>query len=50
MAAIRLYNRLSPFQRVLAALVLGILTSLFVGEPAGILETGGTVYIVISLK
>ena len=26
---------LSPFARVVAALVLGVLTGLFVGEPAG---------------
>jgi len=45
MLAIRLYQKLSPFQRVIIALVLGISTGVFVGEPAGVLEVGGTVYI-----
>jgi len=40
-----LYSKLSPFQRVIIALVLGILTGIFVGEPAGALEVGGTIYI-----
>ena len=42
---IKLYSKLSPFQRVLIALSLGILTGIFVGEPAGILKIGGTIYI-----
>jgi Na+/H+-dicarboxylate symporter len=45
MAAVKLYSKLSPFQRVVIALILGILTGIFVGEPAGILEVGGTIYI-----
>ncbi|GMR16915.1 MAG: cation:dicarboxylase symporter family transporter [Gammaproteobacteria bacterium] len=40
-----MYNKLSPFQRVLIVLVLGILTGIIVGEPAGRLEIGGTIYI-----
>jgi len=41
-------NRLrsiSPFARVILGLVLGIITGLFVGEPAGVLEIGGNAYI-----
>ena len=45
MVAIRLYNKLSPFQRVIIALILGILTGIIVGEPAGVLTVGGTIYI-----
>ena len=45
MVAVKLYSKLSPFQRVIIALILGILTGIFVGEPAGVLEIGGTVYI-----
>jgi Na+/H+-dicarboxylate symporter len=45
MAAINLYSKMSPFQRVIIALILGIATGIFVGEPAGVLEVGGTVYI-----
>jgi Na+/H+-dicarboxylate symporter len=45
MVAFKLYSRLSPFQRVITALLLGIFTGIFVGEPAGVLEIGGTVYI-----
>lgn len=45
MVAVKLYSKLSPFQRVIIALLLGIFTGIFVGEPAGILEIGGTVYI-----
>ncbi|MEH6466730.1 MAG: cation:dicarboxylase symporter family transporter, partial [Porticoccus sp.] len=39
------YAKLSPFQRVLISLSLGLLTGIFVGEPAGILKIGGTIYI-----
>ena len=42
---IEFYSKLSPFQRVIIALVLGILTGIFVGEPAGELKIGGTIYI-----
>ena len=45
MVAVKLYSKLSPFQRVIIALILGILTGLFVGEPAGVLAIGGTIYI-----
>lgn len=45
MAAIKLYSKMSPFQRVVVALILGILTGIIVGEPAGVLEIGGTIYI-----
>jgi len=45
MTSIRFLTKMSPFQRVLLALILGILTGLFVGESAGILKVGGTIYI-----
>jgi Na+/H+-dicarboxylate symporter len=45
MAVINIYSKLSPFQRVLIALALGIITGIIVGEPAGMLEIGGTIYI-----
>ena len=45
MAKTGIYNRLSPFQRVILALVFGILAGLFVGEPAGGLEIIGNAYI-----
>jgi len=41
----KFYNNLSPFKRVILALMLGILTGIFVGEPAGQLEILGTAYI-----
>jgi Na+/H+-dicarboxylate symporter/ABC-type amino acid transport substrate-binding protein len=41
----KLYKKLSPFQRVITALCLGILTGIFVGEPAGNLEVLGDIYI-----
>lgn len=37
--------KLSPFQRVIASLILGIGTGIFFGEPAGKLELLGNVYI-----
>ncbi len=40
-----IYKKLSPFQRVITALVLGISTGIFVGEPAGNLEILGNAYI-----
>jgi len=40
-----MYKKLSPFQRVISALLLGITTGIFVGEPAGDLEILGNVYI-----
>ncbi len=45
MFVVNLYNKLSPFQRVIIALVLGILGGIVVGEPAGRLEIIGNVYI-----
>jgi Na+/H+-dicarboxylate symporter len=45
MAVARLYNKLSPFQRVIIALVLGIVTGVIVGEPAGHLQLVGDAYI-----
>jgi len=45
MPVIRLYNKMSPFQRVIIALFLGITTGVFVGEPAGNLEILGNAYI-----
>lgn len=45
MPVVKLYNRLSPFQRVIIALILGILTGVFIGEPAGSLEFLGNAYI-----
>jgi Na+/H+-dicarboxylate symporter/ABC-type amino acid transport substrate-binding protein len=42
---IKTYQKLSPFQRVISALLLGITTGIFVGEPAGDLEVLGSVYI-----
>lgn len=41
----KLYGRFSPFQRVIIALLLGIVSGLIVGEPAGKLEVLGNVYI-----
>lgn len=45
MAVIKFYDKLSPFQRVVIALILGIFTGIFVGEPAGELEILGNAYI-----
>ena len=45
MFMVNFYRKLSPFQRVITALILGILTGIFVGEPAGDLKIGGTIYI-----
>ena len=41
----KIYNKLSPFQRVIIALILGITTGIVVGEPAGNLEIIGNGYI-----
>ncbi len=40
-----MYKNLSPFKRVIIALLLGISTGIFVGEPAGDIEIIGNVYI-----
>ena len=45
MPLVRLYKKLSPFQRVIIALILGISTGIFVGEPAGNIAVIGDVYI-----
>ena len=45
MPIIKIYKKLSPFQRVISALLLGITTGIFIGEPAGDLEILGNVYI-----
>jgi len=45
MAVINFYNRLSPFQRVIIALLAGIIGGIVVGEPAGNLEILGNAYI-----
>ena len=45
MLIINFYKNLSPFKRVIIALLLGISTGIFVGEPAGELEILGNVYI-----
>ncbi len=45
MLVVKLYGRLSPFQRVIIALLLGIGCGFVVGEPAGKLEVLGNVYI-----
>ncbi|WP_019028463.1 cation:dicarboxylate symporter family transporter [Colwellia piezophila] len=45
MLIVRLYKKTSPFQRVIIALILGISTGIFVGEPAGNLAVIGDVYI-----
>ena len=41
----KMYGKLSPFQRVIVALLLGIISGIIVGEPAGKLEVLGNVYI-----
>lgn len=45
MPVIDFYKKLSAFQRVIIALILGISTGIFVGEPAGELEVIGNIYI-----
>jgi Na+/H+-dicarboxylate symporter len=45
MAVTGFFSKLSPFQRVILALIFGILAGLFVGEPAGDLEFIGNAYI-----
>ena len=45
MPVIRFYNRMSPFQRVILALILGISTGIIIGEPMGNLGILGTAYI-----
>jgi Na+/H+-dicarboxylate symporter/ABC-type amino acid transport substrate-binding protein len=45
MPLVNIYKKLSPFQRVIIALILGISTGIFVGEPAGNIAVIGDVYI-----
>ncbi|MBU2869659.1 cation:dicarboxylase symporter family transporter [Colwellia sp. E2M01] len=45
MPLVNFYTKLSPFQRVIIALILGIFTGIFVGEPAGHIGVVGDVYI-----
>ena len=45
MPLVKLYKKLSPFQRVIIALILGISTGIFIGEPAGNIAVIGDVYI-----
>lgn len=45
MVITKFYNKLSPFQRVIIALVLGISSGIFIGEPAGQISVIGDVYI-----
>ncbi|MEW6993320.1 cation:dicarboxylase symporter family transporter [Colwelliaceae bacterium MEBiC 14330] len=45
MPLVKFYKKLSPFQRVISALALGILTGIFIGEPAGSLAVFGDIYI-----
>ncbi len=45
MAIFKFYNKVSPFQRVIIALLLGIATGIFIGEPAGNIEVLGNAYI-----
>ncbi len=41
----KFFTSLSPFSKVVAGLILGILFGIFIGEPAGVLEIGGNAYI-----
>ncbi len=45
MIVVKFYNKLSPFQRVVVALILGVSAGIIVGEPAGNLEMVGNAYI-----
>lgn len=45
MAVINFYNNISPFKRVILALILGISAGLMIGEPMGNLGIIGTAYI-----
>jgi len=45
MFAVKLYTKMSPFLRVVIALILGIAVGIIVGEPAGNLEILGNAYI-----
>ncbi len=45
MFAVKLYSKMSPFQRVIVALILGISIGIIIGEPMGNLEILGSAYI-----
>lgn len=45
MKKLRLPRKLSSFQKVILGLILGVLTGLFIGEPAGKLEIAGNTYV-----
>ena len=45
MLVVKLYNKMSPFLRVIVTVILGIITGIVVGEPAGHLEIIGNTYI-----
>ncbi len=45
MKALNFFYNMSAFQRVILALILGILTGVFIGEPAGELKIVGNAYI-----
>jgi len=45
MFVVKLYAKISPFKRVVIALILGIAVGIIVGEPAGNLEILGNAYI-----
>ncbi|VAW64096.1 Symporter with substrate-binding domain [hydrothermal vent metagenome] len=45
MFIVNLYKKMSPFQRVIIALLLGISTGIIIGEPTGNLEILGNAYI-----
>jgi Na+/H+-dicarboxylate symporter/ABC-type amino acid transport substrate-binding protein len=45
MSAINFYKKMSPFQRVILALLLGISSGIIIGEPTGNLEFIGNAYI-----
>jgi len=45
MPIVKLYKNLSPFKRVIIALILGVSSGIFIGEPMGNLEIIGNAYI-----
>jgi len=45
MKVVSFYKSMSPFQRVILALILGISTGIIIGEPTGNLEIIGNAYI-----
>ena len=45
MLVVKLYNKMSPFLRVIVTLILGIITGIVIGEPAGHLKIIGDTYV-----